>query len=269
MLGELVAVGVNGNTDDIWSDYVLNGGSKNYTDKNLQEENVKRKNYKCTSSDGLSFKEFKEIVIHECEQIAKELRYAVDGAIVFITIKFVDGVSENYYELDFNDYGKITGRYWIMSDNDDLEIPLCVAERISKKIQGIEIDDACNDCEDLKEEGICIERSPEPITDKEFDEIIKAEIKAIGEYELGWFTLAYEPKREDNITAIQTCIDEAEEGYRVEIVVDEQDGQPFHIYAKDALERVEVLSIFYNVCVRYNFQNLNDWKDVTNSVKYV
>lgn len=44
------------------------------------------------------------------------------------------GISEWEFELDFNDYGKITGSYWIYSDNYDSMIPKALGNSIQEEI---------------------------------------------------------------------------------------------------------------------------------------
>ena len=47
------------------------------------------------------------------------------------------GISEWDFELDFNDYGKITGTYWISSDNYDSMIPETLGNLIQKAISDV------------------------------------------------------------------------------------------------------------------------------------
>jgi len=44
-------------------------------------------------------------------------------------------LSEWNFKVDFNDYGHLTGQYWLTSDNDDSNIPSHVADNISSMIR--------------------------------------------------------------------------------------------------------------------------------------
>ncbi len=63
-----------------------------------------------------------------------------DGPVVYGIVESQSGLSEWSFTIDFNDYGHITGEYWITTDNDDSIIPERVAGRIREAILNIKID---------------------------------------------------------------------------------------------------------------------------------
>ena len=54
--------------------------------------------------------------------------------MVYGTVRTQSGLSEWDFKVDFNDYGHITGKYWLSSDNDDSNIPGHVADNMSTMI---------------------------------------------------------------------------------------------------------------------------------------
>lgn len=102
--------------------------------KESAEEERRRKNTPCYFNDGISKEQFDVIVKRASKHIKRLTKLTVDGAIVHGTVRTQSGLSEWNFEIDFNDYGHITGRYWISSDNSDSNIPSHIADNITKMI---------------------------------------------------------------------------------------------------------------------------------------
>lgn len=94
-----------------------------------------RKNIPCNFSDGISKEQFEIIAKRAGKHIRRLTDLTVDGPVVSGTVQTNSGISEWYFKADFNDYGHITGIYWLSSDNDDSDIPKRVADNISAVIQ--------------------------------------------------------------------------------------------------------------------------------------
>ena len=101
----------------------------------IQAENNRRKNTPCYFNNGISIEEFYDIVRRGGKGIRRITNLSADGPMVYGTVRSQSGISEWYFKIDFNDYGKVTGNYWISSDNDDSDIPKIVADRISEQIE--------------------------------------------------------------------------------------------------------------------------------------
>lgn len=56
------------------------------------------------------------------------------GPIVYGKVDYRSGLTEWCFKIDFNDYGHVTGNYWLSSDNDDAKIPSYIANNISAGI---------------------------------------------------------------------------------------------------------------------------------------
>lgn len=94
-------------------------------------EQERRRNTPCRFVDGFSEYEFEQMVKKAGKNIRRLSEISVDGPIVYGVVQSQSGISEWNFKLDFNDYGHITGTYWLSSDNDDSNIP----ERFGDLIQ--------------------------------------------------------------------------------------------------------------------------------------
>ena len=93
-----------------------------------------RSNTPCVFTDGISEEELKEIAFNACKDIKRLSRISTNGSKVYGTMRSVKGISEWDFCLDFNDYGHITGNYWILYSNHDSVIPKSLGDRISASI---------------------------------------------------------------------------------------------------------------------------------------
>ena len=98
--------------------------------KRKHQESVRR-NTPCVFCDGFSEYEFEHLVKQVGQRIRRISDISVCGPIVYGVVQSQSGISEWNFTLDFNDYGHVTGKYWISSDNDDSGIP----ERLGDMIQ--------------------------------------------------------------------------------------------------------------------------------------
>lgn len=103
--------------------------------KRAQREEEKRKRTKCCFSDGISMDEFRHIVKQSVRYIKRVKILPIDDAIVYGTVRSNSGLSEWNFTIDFNDYGHLTGKYWLQSDNEDSDVPRVIAEKISALIR--------------------------------------------------------------------------------------------------------------------------------------
>lgn len=94
-----------------------------------------RKSICCGFNDGISQNEFNDMVCRSIENIKRLCETHIDGAILYGTVLSQSGISTWRFSIDFNDYGHITGRYWISTDNNDSDIPLAIANRIKTYIE--------------------------------------------------------------------------------------------------------------------------------------
>ncbi len=97
-------------------------------------EYEKRVQYHCDFEDGITEEEFNHIVNKACEDVNRLDDYHISGAVVYGEVVSITGYTRWKFELDFNDYGHLTGNYWIYTDNDESRIPHYIANSICSMI---------------------------------------------------------------------------------------------------------------------------------------
>lgn len=113
--------------------------------REAREKEARRINSQCKFLDGISEDEFKSIAIHSGKGIKRLSEVSVEGPIVYGTVQSQSGISEWYFKIDFNDFGHVTGRYWLSTDNYDSNIPDRLAETISSAIINYDTNDNSSD----------------------------------------------------------------------------------------------------------------------------
>lgn len=100
-------------------------------------EEKRRKSIPCRFDSLISQSRFTKIANSAKNGIPRLTNITVNRSIVTGTVKSNSGLSKWNFTIDFNDYGSVTGKYWITSENEDSNIPLCVAEKIKDEIKSI------------------------------------------------------------------------------------------------------------------------------------
>ncbi|MGM9592016.1 MAG: zinc ribbon domain-containing protein [Oscillospiraceae bacterium] len=108
--------------------------SINKIKSNAEEEN-RRKNTVCHFDEGITKEEFYVMVKLGGKGIRRLTSLYADGTIAYGTVRSQSGLSEWCFKIDFNDYGHLTGKYWLKSENSDSSIPKIVADRIADQIK--------------------------------------------------------------------------------------------------------------------------------------
>lgn len=98
------------------------------------DEEKRRKNTVCHFDGEISEEEFYVIVKRGGKGIRRITSLYAEGTMVYGTVRSQSGISNWCFTVDFNDYGKLTGKYWISTENDDSNIPKIVADRIAQQI---------------------------------------------------------------------------------------------------------------------------------------
>ena len=98
-------------------------------------EEVERKNTPCRFTSELTRDDFREIATTVAKPI-KRLRVTVANEFVIGEVRTTSGINTWEFKLDFNDYGKITGRYWFgYRENTDSQIPDSYAKQLKSAIE--------------------------------------------------------------------------------------------------------------------------------------
>lgn len=103
--------------------------------KRRKEEEIRRKSIHCYFDGEISKEEFNAMVKRGGKKIRRITSLYANGPIVHGTVQSQSGISDWSFRIDFNDYGELTGKYWLSSDNDDSDIPKIVADRIAQQIR--------------------------------------------------------------------------------------------------------------------------------------
>lgn len=88
----------------------------------------------CRFDSNISRQDFNDIVITSAQTISRIRNISITDALVFATVQSQSGFSEWSFTLDFNNYGRLTGDYWVVSDNDNSEIPQILGDKIRSAI---------------------------------------------------------------------------------------------------------------------------------------
>ncbi len=100
------------------------------------EQEKRRKNTPCQYNENISQYDFEQIVFTSIKLIKKrKINVSINNAIIYGTVTSQSGISTWNFELDFNDWGELTGNYHLSADNSDSVIPNRLAELISQEIK--------------------------------------------------------------------------------------------------------------------------------------
>ena len=98
-------------------------------------QEVERKNTPCNFTEKFSQQDFENIAIKVAKPI-KRLTVTVNNEFVIGKVRTSSGINTWEFILDFNDYGKITGEYWIKyNENHDSQIPGSYAEQLKSAVK--------------------------------------------------------------------------------------------------------------------------------------
>ena len=98
-------------------------------------EKVQRKNTPCVFDSDFTEEDFRNIAVSVAKPI-KRLWVSVDRQFVHGEVKTQSGINTWEFKIDFNDYGRVTGRYWMRySENTDSQIPHRYAEQLSEAVK--------------------------------------------------------------------------------------------------------------------------------------
>ncbi len=93
-----------------------------------------RNNIPCNFNDGITYMEFQNIVNKSVKHVKRIHELSIKGAKVYGEIRSQSGCSFWHFVIDFNDYGHLTGKYSLFSENSDSNIPNYIAENIKNLV---------------------------------------------------------------------------------------------------------------------------------------
>lgn len=94
-----------------------------------------RRKQVCNFDNSLTAYDFERIIKHELKHIKRLEHYEIRGVLVFVYIYSQSGASIWRCCLDFNDFGHVSGEYWVYSENLSSSIPVVLGDRIKRDIE--------------------------------------------------------------------------------------------------------------------------------------
>ena len=129
--------------EDLLFGTLLVGGSligiaalrKNHKDiKERKLEEARRKNTPCSFPPSLTYDDFTKLAKKTAKQFKRLKVSSIDNTTVFLRYSSQSGISKYNASVDYNDYGKITGEYWIKNENNDSQLPEAFAKAMKEMI---------------------------------------------------------------------------------------------------------------------------------------
>jgi hypothetical protein len=77
---------------------------------------------------------FQDVVYQTAQKLPRVYASHADGLIVTIHVKSNTGLTSWKAEIDFCDYGRLTGTYWIISENNQSPIPQALADAVVAEV---------------------------------------------------------------------------------------------------------------------------------------
>lgn len=103
-------------------------------EKERRKEEERRRSTPFCFPKNMTETEFNGVAIKTAKPI-KRLAVSTDAQFVRGTVRTVSGINTWNFTIDFNDFGTLTGRYWMRKvENEDSDIPSIYAEQLKEAI---------------------------------------------------------------------------------------------------------------------------------------
>jgi len=109
--------------------------SNSAKNRERKAEEQRRKNTVCYFDDGITEEQFAIIAKKAAGHIKRVKKLSVRDTVVSGSVITQSRLSRWSFQIDFNDYGHITGKYWITSENSDSSIPNWIADQMAEMIK--------------------------------------------------------------------------------------------------------------------------------------
>ncbi|RXR23727.1 hypothetical protein EQW78_10950 [Oerskovia turbata] len=98
------------------------------------QETKRRKSSPLQFDDGLAAQDFAHLASEVASRTPRVTKADVTGMTVGLVVRSNSGLTTWSAEIDFNDYGRLTGAYWLTSENDQSPIPTFFADALQDEI---------------------------------------------------------------------------------------------------------------------------------------
>jgi len=99
------------------------------------QETRRRRATPLSFTDGITQSQFVDIAETLGRRTARVHRVTVEGMTVRLHVTSNSGLSTWSAELDFNDYGHLTGAYWMSTENTQSIIPKHFADALQEQVR--------------------------------------------------------------------------------------------------------------------------------------
>ncbi len=103
--------------------------------KRRAEEEERRRNSPLVFDDRLSYQDFQDLIGEIAKKTPRLLDVSITGLVVFLEVRSNSGLTTWTASIDFNDFGHLTGRFWLNTDNTQSPIPKFLANAVQAEIQ--------------------------------------------------------------------------------------------------------------------------------------
>lgn len=103
--------------------------------KRAADEEVRRRAAPLCFGDGISQSQFTHLATKTARTMPRLQHVTVAGMTVTLYMRSITGLTNWTARVDFSDYGRLTGSWWLESDNDDSPIPERFAETMAEQIK--------------------------------------------------------------------------------------------------------------------------------------
>lgn len=95
-----------------------------------REEEERRKSCEMQFENGLTQEDFERVAKSCAKTIKRIISCDVVGTHIYCEVRSQSGITDWSFDLDFNDYGNLTGNYWKETENTGSSIPDVLATKI-------------------------------------------------------------------------------------------------------------------------------------------
>lgn len=99
------------------------------------QEEKRRRESPCLFVDGISKERFSELAYEAAKETVRVRSLDINDMTVTIHVKSQSGLTTWDANIDYSDFGHLTGRYWLKTENDESLIPEYFAEVLKDKIE--------------------------------------------------------------------------------------------------------------------------------------
>lgn len=89
----------------------------------------------CNFDEVITESVFDTIAKYELKYLSRLDYYEISGPKVYVCVYSQSGASSWKFCLDYNDFGRVSGEYWVYSENHKSSIPETIGNRIKRDIE--------------------------------------------------------------------------------------------------------------------------------------